>query len=886
MVAAAFASLSVPAAGFRPALAQAEPPSEWAVFTAIIGVTMVFILIAMQARHRRRFEESNAALRESQQLLASITDNIAEAIYRTEPNGRLVFVNKAYLRLFGYQTIEELNAVPRDRLYFRPEDRRHLLRQLEEKATFSNEELEFVRKDGTRFWGLISSTASRDIHGRVVFFDGIISDVTERKLAEVKILELNQSLERRIAERTAELTASEARLRTLVDNAPEAIVVFDDDTGRFVQCNANALRLYGLTEPELLKMGFADLSPEHQPDGHRSIELARERIKEALAGEAPVFEWVQRSSCGRLFACEVRLVRLPAEGRHLIRGSIIDNTERHRRERIQQATYQISEAVNAAEDLESLYPRIHAIIRGLMAADNFYIALYDERTQRVSFPYWVDEKDPRPAPAPLNYGLTSWVIRHGAPLLYSRGAISRRRKASGAEASEGSAEQPYVEAGTPAAVRMGAPMRTAGRILGAIAVQHYEDDSVYDDDDKQMLTFVAEQTAWAIERKRAEQALRESEEKHRVLFEASAQGVMLLSGEQLLEVNPAAVRILGFQSPDQLVGLNPLDLTALSPEDQDQPTDLARQKVQQCIREGSSRFEWNARTPAGKDIALEIILTRIPTSEGFIIQAVVNDITERKRAQDELLKALAHEKELGLLKTNFVSMVSHEFRTPLGIILSSAQILTDYRGELGEEETSEQLESIHKNVRRMASLIDEVLLLGRVEAGRMDFKPEPVDLGGLCRRLADEVTSSTDAKCPIVLSQPTESVSVALDERLLNHVFTNLLSNAVKYSPAGVPVQFRCFTEGDDAVFVVQDEGVGIPEADQPWLFQAFHRGRNVENIPGTGLGLTIVKRCVEIHGGEIGIESAVGRGTTVTVRVPTQVRATTAPLADASVGR
>ena len=410
-------SVAVYVHGLAPLLAQVDGPgaasSEWFVFAALIAATMVFVLVAMQARHRRRFEASNAALRESQQLLASITDNIAEAIYRTEPNGRLVFVNRAYLRLFGYGSIEELNALPRERLYSRTEDRLHLLRQLEEKATFANEELEFVRKDGSRFWGLISSTATRDASGRPVFFDGIISDVTERKLAETKILDLNQSLERRITERTAELSTSEARLRTLVDHAPEAIVVFDDDTGRFVQCNENALRLYGISEPQLFRLGFADVSPDQQPDGHRSIELARQRIREALSGEAPVFEWVQRHSTGRLFSCEVRLVRLPAEGRHLIRGSIIDNTERHRRERIQQATYQISEAVNAAQDLESLYPRIHAIIRGLMEADNFYIALYDERTERVSFPYWVDEKDLRPAPAPLNAGLTSWVILNG-----------------------------------------------------------------------------------------------------------------------------------------------------------------------------------------------------------------------------------------------------------------------------------------------------------------------------------------------------------------------------------------------------------------------------------------------------------------------------------------
>ena len=142
-------------------IARASSP-EWVMLAVVVVVVLAVAVAALLARNRRRFEASNAALRENQQLLASITDNIAEAIYRTEPNGRLVFVNRAYLRLFGYETIEELNALPRERLYAKKEDRLHLLRQLEEKATFANEELEFVRRDGSRFWGLTSSTATRD----------------------------------------------------------------------------------------------------------------------------------------------------------------------------------------------------------------------------------------------------------------------------------------------------------------------------------------------------------------------------------------------------------------------------------------------------------------------------------------------------------------------------------------------------------------------------------------------------------------------------------------------------------------------------------------------------------------------------------------------------
>jgi signal transduction histidine kinase len=252
-----------------------------------------------------------------------------------------------------------------------------------------------------------------------------------------------------------------------------------------------------------------------------------------------------------------------------------------------------------------------------------------------------------------------------------------------------------------------------------------------------------------------------------------------------------------------------------------------------------------------------------------IIQAVVNDIGPRKQAEAELLKALAREKELGELKSNFVSLVSHEFRTPLGIILSSAEILRDYLEQLAPEERQQHLDSIRKSTRRMAELMEEVLLLGRFEAGRMDFHPEPLDLATFCRRLVDEVRAATNTAGPIALDLPASASEAVADERLLRHVFTNLLANAVKYAPPGSPVEFSVQREGAFAVCRVTDRGIGIPEEDREWLFRAFHRGRNVGDRPGTGLGLVIVKRCLELHGGRIAVDSAPGRGTTFTVRLP-----------------
>ena len=169
----------------------------------------------------------------------------------------------------------------------------------------------------------------------------------------------------------------------------------------------------------------------------------------------------------------------------------------------------------------------------------------------------------------------------------------------------------------------------------------------------------------------------------------------------------------------------------------------------------------------------------------------------------------------------------------------------------------------------MSLLMEEVLLIGSLDAGRMEFKPAPLDLPAFVRKLVDEILSATSRRCPIELSITEIPVEIQADERLLRHIFTNLLTNAVKYSDPGRPVRFEIRLVGAEMVCAIRDQGIGIPEADREWLFNAFHRGHNVDDRPGTGLGLVIVKRCVDLHGGEINVESKVGAGTAVTVRLP-----------------
>lgn len=250
------------------------------------------------------------------------------------------------------------------------------------------------------------------------------------------------------------------------------------------------------------------------------------------------------------------------------------------------------------------------------------------------------------------------------------------------------------------------------------------------------------------------------------------------------------------------------------------------------------------------------------------IVALAVETDQRQRLEKELRGSLQREHELVAMKTNFTSLVSHEFRTPLGVIVSSADILEAYADRLRPEQRTGHLRDIRYAAQQMTALMEEVLLLGKVDSGKMECRREALDVAKFCQRVVEEQLSATNHKCPVELKLTGVSGAAQGDTGLLRPIIGNLISNAVKYSPAGRKVTFRVWREGDVAVFEIEDRGIGVDPADHAHLFTAFHRGANVGHVPGTGLGLAIVKRCVTVHGGTISFQSAPGAGTTFTVRL------------------
>ena len=245
-------------------------------------------------------------------------------------------------------------------------------------------------------------------------------------------------------------------------------------------------------------------------------------------------------------------------------------------------------------------------------------------------------------------------------------------------------------------------------------------------------------------------------------------------------------------------------------------------------------------------------------------------VNQVQKKTDELIKA----REIDRLKSELVSMFSHDFRSPLTTVLSCAELLQNKGHLLTEDKKVHLFDLLRGASKNMVQLLDEVLLVGRADSGTLECNLATLDLRIFCLQIADELQLIADKKeIKITFINQGELPESVWDESLLRHILSNLLSNAIKYSPDNSKVQFELISEKQQVVFRIQDWGIGIPTADISHLFEPFHRASNVKRIPGTGLGLAIVKSCVETHQGYIDLESEEGIGSIFTVTIPLKLK-------------
>jgi PAS domain S-box-containing protein len=293
-------------------------------------------------------------------------------------------------------------------------------------------------------------------------------------------------------------------------------------------------------------------------------------------------------------------------------------------------------------------------------------------------------------------------------------------------------------------------------------------------------------------------------------------------------------------------------------------------KLYKVLNGTSASFEIRVQE---NDYAISVV--PLPDSSGVIdrILLVETNISKRKQAEREVHQALKKERELNELKTRFVSMASHEFRTPLSTIYSSAGLIRKYTIEEHQVKREKHVSRIRKAVDQLTEMLNDVLSLSKIDEGRIEAKPENIDLLEFLEEVKEETEQLLKSGQELHHHHQGGLEPLCLDPSLLRNILNNLLSNAIKYSPENSVIALETSIEETELKLTIRDKGMGIPIEDQPQLFERFFRAQNVTNIQGTGLGLHIVRNYLEIFKGEISFESEPGEGTTFMISIPRSMR-------------
>jgi PAS domain S-box-containing protein len=416
----------------------------------------------------------------------------------------------------------------------------------------------------------------------------------------------------------------------------------------------------------------------------------------------------------------------------------------------------------------------------------------------------------------------------------------------------------------------GFPILGSKEVLGVLTFLSHEIRQP-DSDLLEMITAIGRQIGQFIERKQAEEALSRQRQWLEVTLSSIGDAVIATDTKAAITfMNPVAEALTGW-TQEEALGQN---IEAVFHIINEVTQTAAEIPVARVLQEGIVvELAENTVLIAkdGREIPIDDSCAPIRDKSGILQGAVLifRDISKRKQAEAEIRKALKEEKELNELKSRFVSMTSHEFRTPLTTILGSAELIEHYGHRWSEEKKLNHLHRIQTHVKHLTRLLEDVLLIGKSDAGRLEFNPAPLDLEKFCLNLVEELQLNASDRHTLDFVNNAPHTQACMDEKLLRHIFSNLLSNAIKYSPEGGTIHFKFTCQDGDVIFQIRDEGIGIPLDDQKRLFESFHRATNVGKIHGTGLGLSIVKRAVDLHGGKIKVNSEVGMGTTFTVTLP-----------------
>jgi two-component system, cell cycle sensor histidine kinase and response regulator CckA len=642
-----------------------------------------------------------------------------------------------------------------------------------------------------------------------------------------------------------------AYFEQIIQNAPEAISIIDLDLN-ILRINAEFTRLFGFTAAEVAGKRLDKLIVP--PDRYAETAWIAQTVK---SQNNLSLETRRQRKDGSLV--EVLLSTSPVTVNGNPVGSYAsyrDITEQKRAEELNAALYAIAARSQSAEDLQQFFAAIHNILGQLMNARNFYIALYDPQSQLLSFPYFVDEQDPTPTPKRLGRGLTEYVLRSGEPLLATPAVFEELVRHGEVELI-----------GAPSVDWLGVPLKSGTNCIGALVVQSYNENNRFGERDREILKFVSQQLAAAIEHKRYEEALRRSEARSRSLILSAAFGICRCTmGGRFLDVNPALINMLGYGSVEDLLHLNARREVFVNPQELD---GLAEDYRRTGTLNGVE-VQWKRKDGRAIVVRLSGCAAISADEPEEVLELIAEDITDRRQLEEQLRQAQKMD-AVGRLAGG----VAHDFNNLLMVINGYTEVLLEQLQQ--GTAMHHKVQSIQQAADRAATLTRQLLAFSRKQLLELKVVDVNTVIGDMERLLRPLIGENIE----LITHLSPDAGHTRADAGQLEQVIMNLVVNAKDAMPEGGKLtvqsadvtvrqnfsEHRFIQPGRYAVISVADTGHGMDRETQLRIFEPFFTTK--EKGKGTGLGLSTVYGIVKQSNGYVFTQSEVGAGTTFYVYLP-----------------
>jgi len=764
--------------------------------------------------------------------LQALTENNPLAIVVLDADRRIQMCNPAFESMFGYHQSEIVGA-ELDSLVA-PPDFENEAQSLSRRA--AGGEVVRAKTKRRRSNGSLVEVQVLGVplvvNGRRIGSFGMYEDITDRQRAE-------EAKHR-----------AEERFRSLFENAVEGIFQTTPD-GQLISANPAIARMCGYSSPSEMLELIRDVAKDMFVEGERREEFKRLMEKQ---GVVEAFEYqIRRKDGATIWVSEhARAVRDSDGNIVSYEGTMEDVTERRRAELERQVTFEIIHAVNVTDKLDDLLGLIHLSLNKVLYAENCFVALFEPSTGMFHFPFFVDQFDKVPPPQQVGRSCTAYVYRTGQAMLIPQKVFDQL------------AEQGHVElVGTPSPSWLGVPLRTPAATIGVLVVQHYTDENAYTERDLEFLSSVGGQIAFAIERKRAEEKVRESEARLRVLIEQLPAVLWTVDKDlRFTSVLGAGLTRLGLKA-DQLVGTSLLDYF----ETADQ-TFLPIAAHRRAVSGEATTFhvEW-------KGVSFACHAEPLRDASGALQGAICMslDITDRKQLEEQLRQAQKME-AVGRLAGG----IAHDFNNLLMVIQGYADLLSE-RVPAGDP-LRRNAEQIQMAAQRATSLTRQLLAFSRKQMLApkiLNIQTVVSDMEKILRRLiGEDITLETSSAPDLWL--------VKADRSQIEQVILNLAVNARDAMPQGGRLTIETanveldssyahppavLSPGQYVMLAVTDNGCGMDAETQAHIFEPFFTTK--EKGKGTGLGLATVYGIVKQSGGYVWVYSEPGRGTSFKIYLP-----------------